>query len=107
MEGIHGAVRPFKEKLKNYHEQILIKNILILFVIALYSQDAPNMIAVNVMTGLAMVHFSVIIFYHIIKYVLSGVARNTLQLHINTFIGWIIRKEHIASDQQFEMRNYF
>ena len=82
MEGIHGAVRPFKEKLKNYHEQILIKNILILFVIALYSQDAPNMIAVNVMIGLAMVHYSVIIFYHIIKYVLSGVTRNTLQLHI-------------------------
>ncbi|XP_065902235.1 uncharacterized protein [Dysidea avara] len=47
MEGIHGAVRPFKKMLKNYHEQILIKNILILFIIALYSQDALNMIAVN------------------------------------------------------------
>ena len=106
MEGIYGAVRLFKEKLKNYHEQILIKSILILFVIALYSQDAPNMIAVNVMTGLAMVHFSVIIFYHIIAYVLSGVTRNTLQLHINTFIGWITRRKHKVIDQQFEMRNY-
>ena len=107
MEGIHGAVRPFKEKLKNYHEQIRIINILILFVIALYSQDTSNRIAVNVMIGLAMIHFSVIIFYHIITFVFSGVTRNTLQLHINTFIGWITRKEHIASDQQFEMQNYF
>ena len=103
MEGIHGAVRPFKEMLKNYHEQILIKNILFIFVIALYSQDAPNKIAVNVMIGLAMVHFSVIIFYHIITYMLRGVTRNTLQLHINTFTGWITRRKHKVIDQQFRL----
>ena len=108
MEGIHGAVRPLRKSSRtSYHEQMFIKNLLILFVIALYSQDTPIMIAVNVMIGLAMVHFSMIIFYHIITYVLSEVTRNKLHLHINTFIGWITRKEHVISDQQFEMQNYF
>jgi len=75
-EGIRSATRPFKSQIKNHHEQIFNMNIIILLVTALYDQD---MIAVNAMIGLAMVHFSLIIIYHIIiLYVLSGVTRNGL-----------------------------
>ncbi|XP_065915322.1 uncharacterized protein [Dysidea avara] len=90
--GLHGTtLRPFKNEVKNYQEKIFIMNILILFALALYNHDTTNMTAVNVMIGLAMGHFILIVIYHIITYTLSGVTRNKLQLHINTLVGWIIR----------------
>ena len=66
---------------------------LILFAITMYSQDTSNAIAVNVMIGLAIVHFSLVITYHIFTYVLSRMTRNKLQLHFTALIGWIKRKK--------------
>jgi len=91
IEAFHGALRPFKTDIKNHQEQIFNINILALFVMALYSDDTTNMIAVNLMIGLAMVHFSLIITYHIFTYQLSAVTRNKLQLHIHTLMGWITK----------------
>jgi len=94
--GLHGTtLRPFKSEIKNYHEKIFIMNILILFGLALYNHDTTNMTAVNVMIGLAMIHFSFIIIYHIITYTLRGVTRNKLQLHINTLVEWMYNKQSV------------
>jgi len=94
--GLHGTtLRPFKNEIKNYQEKIFIMNILILFALAQYNHDTTNMTAVNVMIGLAMIHFIFIIIYHIIIYTLSGVTRSKLQLHINTLVEWINNKQSV------------
>ena len=106
IEAIHGAVRPFKSEVKNYHEQIFTVNILILFAVTQYSQDTTNMIAVNAMIGLATIHFILIITYHIIYYVLSAATRNKLQLGISTLTGWITRKRSKPSGKQFRLQSF-
>ena len=76
-------------------------NILVLFVAALYSEDTTNIVAVNVVVGLAAVHFSLIIKYHIVTYLLSGVTRNKIKLHIRTSIGWITRQQKKPKFHEF------
>jgi len=105
IEAIHSTVRPLKCETKNCHENFFTINTLILFAVTQYSQEATNMIAVNVMIGLAMVHFALIIIYHIITYAISGVTRNKLQLHISTLINQIIRKQNKPSSQHFRLQN--
>ena len=106
-EGVHGALRPFKNDIKNHHEQIFNMNILALFAIALYGQlqDTTNMIAVNVMIGLAMVHFSLIITYHIIRYVLSEMTRSRLQLPFRALFRWI-RKQKKPKMQNLKVQKF-
>jgi len=106
MEGLHSFVRPFKIQIKNYQEQLFILNILILFAVALYSQDTTNMIAVNVIIGLAIIHFSVIITYHVFTYALSKMARNKLHLHISNLLEWITRNKSNPSEQQFRLNSF-
>ena len=105
MDGIHGATKPFKNGIKNYHEHVLIKNILILFVVALYNHDNASMIAVNVMIVLAMLHLSLVTVYHIISYTLSGKSRKKLQLCISVVIGWVRRLCKKPGVQQFELHD--
>ena len=106
IEGIHGAVRPFKNEIKSHNEQIFNMNILILFAVTLYSQDTTNMIAVNVMIGLAMAHFSLIIIYHIVAYGLRGVTRNRLELHNGRLVRWITRMKKKLKFQEIELRDF-
>ena len=65
----------------------------------LYSQDTINMFAVNVMIGLAIAHFSlIIIFYRIITCVLS---RNRSQLCFSTLIELITRAQRLKRGPVF------
>ena len=102
--GLHSILRPFKNEIKNYQEKFFIMNILILFALALYNHDTTNMTAVNVMIGLSMGHFILIVIYHIITYALSGVTRNKLQLHISTLVERMHKKHH--SVQQSRLDSY-
>ena len=105
VEGMYGAIKPFKNEMKNYQEQIFNVNILILFVIALYNQTTTNTIAVNVMIGLAMGHFSLIVMYHIVTYVLSGDTRDKLQLYTSTLTELITRQRKKPGLQQFDLHD--
>ena len=105
--GLHGTtLRPFKNEIKNYQEKIFFMNILILFALALYNHDTTNMTAVNVMIGLAMGHFILIVIYHTITYALSRVTRNKLQLHINTLVERITRMLNKHPVQQFRLDSH-
>ena len=104
--GLHGILRPFKNEIKNYQEKIFFMNILILFALALYNHDTTNMTTVNVMIGLAMGHFTLIVIYHIITYALSGVTRNKLQLHISTLVEWTTRILNKHPVQQFRLDSH-
>ena len=105
IQGLHGALRPFKNDFKNYHEQCFTINNLVLFAIAQYSQNAINTIAVNVMIGLAMVHFSLIIVYHIITHAISSATRNILLLQFSKLTIWMTRLQREPRIQQFELNN--
>ena len=87
--GIHEAIQPFKEKLKNYQELSFILNLQGLYIILLHSH---NSIFINVLILMAAAHFNLIILYHVITYMLGGVIRSKIQLSLKSFKGWIIRK---------------
>ena len=82
----------------------LILNLHGLYAISLYSQDI-NMTAVNVMTAIAAVHFTLIIIYHMITYMHGGVVSNKIQLNINTLTRWVTRLHKKSQHQQFQLQD--
>ena len=103
--GLHGVMRPFKIKYKNYQEMLLLFNLHGLYVSLLYSQGIANSTAVNVAITIAAVHFSFIIVYHMITYVCGGVIRNKIQLSVNTFTGCITRLHNKTHIQHFQLQD--
>ena len=101
--GVHGIVRPFKKKYKNYQELLLILNLQGLFAILQYTQ-VINITVVNIIIAMAAVQFIFMITYHIITYVCGGVIRSKIQLSINTNTGWITRLHHRSQHQQFQLK---
>ena len=79
IEGIQGALKPFKNDVKNFQEQLFLMNITILYAILLYNQEAINTMAVNIMITMAAFHFTLIILYHIITYVCSAAVKIKLK----------------------------
>ena len=103
--GLHGVMRPFKIKHKNYQEMLLFFNLHGLYVSLLYSQGIANSTAVNVAITVSAVHFSFIIVYHMITYMCGGVIRNKIQLSVNTLTGWIIRLNNKTHTQHFQLQD--
>ena len=58
LAGVHGLARPFKSRFKNYQEFIWLINLQVLQVL---SFSVTNMMYVNILVTIAMVHFSIII----------------------------------------------
>ena len=69
LAGVHGLVRPFKNKFKNYQEFIWLMNLQVLHVL---SFNVTNMMYVNILITTAMLHFTIIIVYHVITYTWIG-----------------------------------
>ena len=64
--GVHGLARPFKSRFKNYQEFIWLMNLQVLQVLSF------NMRYVNILVTNVMIHFSIIIVYHVITYTRIG-----------------------------------
>ena len=88
MEGFVGYVSPFKHRLQNLHEMILLLNLNTLFVFSLSDQ---NVTYINIMIALAAVHFIFIVLYHIFNYTLGATFKSKAQLFI-MFPFMIIKK---------------
>ena len=97
---VTGIMHPFKSALHNYQELLLLFNLQILYI---FVQNSFGMIAINTILSMALVHFSLIVIYHIITYMCGGVIRNKIQQGINTVMGWMVTKS--ANDQRFELAN--
>ena len=69
LAGVHGLVRPFKSKFKNYQEFIWLMNLHVLHVL---SFNVTNMMYVNILITTAMLHFTIIVVYHVITYTWIG-----------------------------------
>ena len=106
IEAVHSAFKPFKKDFKNYHEHRFNVNILILFVVAMFSQDSTNMFAINAIIVLAMAHFCMIVVYHIIAYVPCKVFRNKLQLHFSALVRWITKKQYTHPIQPLRQQSF-
>ena len=76
--GLHGIIRPFKIKYKNYQEMLLYFNLQGLYVILLYGQGTHDTTIVNVAITVSAVHFIFIVVYHMITYACDGVIRNKM-----------------------------
>ena len=71
--GLHGAIQPFKNSCKNYHEFLYIINLQILYILTRSHYQGATII--NVMVTLAAIQFIFIIIYHIITYPYNGMIR--------------------------------
>ena len=69
LTGVHGLLRPFKSKYKNYQEHFWLINLHMLHVLAF---SVTNMMYVNILISIAMLHFTIVIVYHVITYAWIG-----------------------------------
>ena len=104
--GIHGVLRPLQSKIQNYQELLFMFYLQGLYITSLNSQDATDMTAINTIIILTMVHFCLMITYHIITYV-CGVRdlNNKIMTSADTFAKWITRSFSKPQNQQFELHN--
>ena len=83
---VTGLVQPFKHRVKNYQELILMFNLHVLYAISLYAQnDSPIMIVVNIMVTISAVQLTFIIMYHIISYPCGGMIRKCIMSFVGMF----------------------
>ena len=59
---------PYKSAVKNLQELLYLFNLQALYAISLYSRDATNMTAVNILIIMAALQFCIICMYHMITY---------------------------------------
>ena len=70
---VHGYIQPYKSSMINFQESLLLYNYSILCVLLLLNDDEfYSVIVLNVMVGLSMVHFLIIIAYHVFTYVIHA-----------------------------------
>ena len=105
LEGIHGVIRPFKNKYKSCQELLVILNLQVIYTISLYSQDDNILTVVNIMITIAAFQFIFIVTYHIITYACAGVIRSKIQLSRNMLARWITRLHNKLQNQQFELQD--
>ena len=104
---VHACSKPFKSKIKNYQELLLILNLLVLYTFAVSSAvNDINAIAVNIMITIAFTQFSLIVVYHIIAYGCSGVIKTRLlSLCHDVLTVWISKSDKKSQDRQFELHH--
>ena len=99
--GVFGVIQPFKNKIKNYQELVLIFNLHGLYVISLHNDNSN---VVNIIIIMAAVHFIFIITYHIITYTFGGVITIKIQLIVNILTRWVTGLNNRLQDQQFRLQ---
>ena len=101
---VHGYIQPYKSSMINFQESLLLYNYSILCVLLLLNDDEfYSVIVLNVMVGLSMVHFLIIIAYHVFTYVFHAWLPNMCKwykLHRGTSS---VNRNNIEMDrEQFE-----
>ena len=104
IEGIQGALKPFKGAIKNFQEQLFLINLTVLYAFLLYNQET-NKMAVNIMIAIAAVHFIIIIVYHIVTYMCSAVIKSKVKSSINVIIQKMNVLQRRSFINQFELED--
>lgn len=79
MVGFVGYICPFKHRLQNLQEIILLLNLNTLFVFILSGQ---KVIFIHTMVALVVIHFIFIVIYHIVNYTLRATFKSKVKLFI-------------------------
>ena len=101
---LQGILKPFNHTYKNYQELALVFNLQWLFVMSLYSQE--NTVVFNIIIGIAAVHFSLIIAYHVITYGCGEGIRKKIKINAATLsrrFTTILNRQQV---QQIEIQQY-
>ena len=83
--GYHGYTRPYKNKLVNIQELLLLINLAIMYAVSYQSNESVFSIVTNVMISLAFIQFCTIVLYHFLTYT----------CHCNVVIMFQTRKQKI------------
>ena len=89
IKGFVGYSCPFKNKLKNFQEMILLLNLHTLFVFTLSGQ---HVIAINIMIALAAAHFSFIVLYHVFLYTCGATFKSKVHLFMSLLFKKMTKK---------------
>ena len=98
---VTGIIHPFKTKLLNYHELILLLNLQVLHILV---QNSSSLATINIVIAMAVVHCTLIVTYHIITYMCGGVIKNKIEQGVNSIMGWITSR-HKSTVQSFQLDN--
>ena len=99
LAGLHGAFKPYKSKLNNFHELAFLFNLHGLFVLSLY---AHNMTTINIMVFIAALHFSFIIIYQIITCLCSDSTKHKMWMSVSRLTRWITTIHYQSQVKPFE-----
>jgi len=103
MAMLQGWIRPFKLKFKNLNESFFTINLQLLFVILLYGQDVETI--TNTMVTIAVVHFTLIVIYHIVTYINGGVIKHLVEkitAKVNTQLTMLFNRGQVRYIQNEE-----
>ena len=68
----HGYIQPYKSKLINIQESLLLYNFAIMCVLLIFNgNETMNIITMNVMVGLSFLHCLVIVAYHVFAFIIA------------------------------------
>ena len=77
---IHGYIQPYKNNIINFQETFLLYNYAILCVLlSLNGSEFQNVIVINIMVGLSLVHFMIILVYHVFTYIIRTRLLNSIK----------------------------
>ena len=94
--GIQGIICPLKNKVKNIQEMLYIMNLQILYILALYDHQSINVIAFNVLFGIAAFQYLLILIYHAVTYS----CNNKFKTKMCLISGWITRCSTCCNQKQ-------
>ena len=83
LAGVHGAVHPFKNAIKNYQELLVIINLQVVYTISLYGRESVASILLSAIIAIFAVQLISLISYHIITYINGGIIKNKIMLKVN------------------------
>ena len=80
--GYHGYVCPYKNKLVNIQEHLLLINLTTMYAVSYQSSEKVFSIVSNVMISLAFIQFCIIVFYHFLTYTCHCDVMSKIKLKI-------------------------
>ena len=89
MVGFVGYSRPFKHRLQNIQEIILLLNLNTLF---LFTLSGQKVVLIHTIIALVVVHFTFIVIYHIVNYALGATFKSKVKKFITFAFTMMTRK---------------
>ena len=102
---IQGYIQPYKNKIINIQELLLLYNVATMYVLLIFNgNETLNIITVNVVVGLSFLHFLVILAYHLYAFVIT-IYCTRLITSITTVWNYIFENATAGGKENFTMKD--